>query len=155
MSSQFPQVVDAADQPINTSALDQIIGYRLRRAQLYIFQQFANRFAEYDLRPAEYSALSLIGANPGRKQTEIGATLGIKRANFVALINGLDQRGLTVRRQQPADRRSHALYLTPAGEEFMAQVNQVQADFEAHCVRRLGGIEARGQLLALLEKLGG
>ena len=32
--------------------------------------------------------LALIAANPGSKQTEIGEALGIKRANFVALITG-------------------------------------------------------------------
>jgi len=145
----------AADGPIATSPLDQVIGYRLRRAQLHVFQQFMDHFAELELRPAEYSTLRLIGDNPGRKQSEIAEILGIKRANFVALINGLDQRGLTVRRQQPGDRRSHALYLTPHGEAFAHRANQVQADFEAHCVERVGGTAARDQLLTLLERLGG
>ena len=145
----------AADRPIDTAPLNQVIGYRLRRAQLYVFQQFIDRFAEFELRPAEYSALSLIGDNPGRKQSEIAQILGIKRANFVVLINGLDQRGLTVRRQQPGDLRSHALFLTPKGKAFVQRANEVQAEFEAHCIQRLGGVSARDQLLALLEKLGG
>jgi DNA-binding MarR family transcriptional regulator len=140
-------------QRFDPSSVNDIIGYRLRRAQLRIFQKFITRFAEFDLRPAEYSVLALIAANPGSKQTEIAEALGIKRANFVALINGLEKRGLTERRQPAGDRRSNALFLTPSGEEFVAKANATQADFEAECVAKLGGQKARDQLMALLDML--
>jgi len=140
-------------QRFDSSSVNDIIGYRLRRAQLRIFQQFIARFAEFDLRPAEYSVLALIAANPGSKQTEIAEALGIKRANFVALINGLEKRGLTERRLPEGDRRSNALFLTPPGEEFVARANAAQAEFEAECVARLGGPKARDQLVALLDML--
>ena len=136
-----------------TGAVSAIIGYRLRRAQLHIFQQFIARFAALDLRPAEYSVLVLIGDNPGSKQTEIAQALGIKRANFVALINGLERRGLTERRQVQGDRRSNALFLTAQGEQMMADANSAQAAFEAECVERLGGERARDQLMDLLNRL--
>ena len=97
--------------------------------------------------------LALIEANPGSKQTEIGEALGIKRANFVALINGLEARGLTERRQPAGDRRANALHLTQAGMAFIARANAVQAEFEAEMVESLGGPAARDQLLALLDRL--
>ena len=137
----------------DTGAVSGIIGYRLRRAQVAVFQQFMSRFAEFGLTPAEYSVLALIGANPGSKQTEIGDALGIKRANFVALINGLDQRGLTERLEAAGDRRSNALHLTAEGEALIARANKVQSDFEAEMVERLGGTKARNQLLQMLDKL--
>jgi DNA-binding MarR family transcriptional regulator len=130
-----------------------IIGYRLRRAQLSVFQQFMARFAEFGLTPAEYSVLALIGTNPGSKQTEIGDALGIKRTNFVALMNSLEQRGLTERQQLAGDRRANALHLTKAGTEFVARANAAQAQFEAEMVEQLGGPKARDQLLTLLDKL--
>jgi DNA-binding MarR family transcriptional regulator len=140
-------------QRFEAAAVNGIIGYRLRRAQLAVFQEFMVRFAEFDLRPAEYSVLALIDANPGSKQTQIAEALEIKRANFVALIKGLDERGLTERRQPAGDRRSNALFLTPKGKEFIARANAAQAAFEAECVARLGGEKARDQLMALLGKL--
>jgi DNA-binding MarR family transcriptional regulator len=140
-------------QRFDPSSVNDIIGYRLRRTQLRIFQRFIARFAKYDLRPAEYSVLALIAANPGSKQTEIAEALGIKRANFVALINGLEKRGLTLRRQPAGDRRSNALFLTPSGEQFVARANAAQAEFEAECVAKLGGQKARDQLMALLDML--
>ncbi|HEV2514068.1 MAG TPA: MarR family winged helix-turn-helix transcriptional regulator [Devosia sp.] len=140
-------------QSFDTGAVSGIIGYRLRRAQVSVFQQFMARFAQFGLTPAEYSALALIGANPGSKQTQIGEALGIKRANFVTLINALEERGLTERRQPAGDRRANALFLTEAGEAFVAKVNAVQAQFEAEMVEQLGGQKARDQLVALLDRL--
>jgi DNA-binding MarR family transcriptional regulator len=137
----------------DTGTVSGIIGYRLRRAQVAVFQQFMTRFAEFGLTPAEYSVLALIAANPGSKQTEIGEALGIKRANFVPLINGLEQRALTERHASPGDRRSNALYLTAAGENLLARANAVQAEFEAEMVERLGGTRARNQLLQMLDRL--
>ena len=42
--------------------MDTIIGYKLRRAQLYVFQDFIASFAKLKLRPAEFSVLTLIAA---------------------------------------------------------------------------------------------
>lgn len=137
----------------DTGSVSGIIGYRLRRAQVGVFQQFMARFAEFGLTPAEYSVLTLIGANPGSKQTQIGEALGIKRANFVTLINALEARGLTERRQPTGDRRANALFLTEAGEVLVAKANAVQAQFEAEMVEQLGGQKARDQLVALLDRL--
>lgn len=138
----------------DTGTVSGIIGYRLRRAQVAVFQQFMTRFAEFSLTPAEYSVLALIGANPGSKQTAIGDALGIKRANFVTLIDGLEDRQLTERREADGDRRSNALFLTAAGEKLVARANAVQAEFEGEMVERLGGPKARDQLLTLLNRLG-
>lgn len=140
-------------QPLATDAVDTIIGYRLRRAQLAVFQRFSERFATLDLRPAEYSALTLIAANPGRKQTEIAEILGIKRANFVSLINGLHARGLTESRRPQTDRRAHALFLTPDGQALLDKATALQTAFEADCVERLGGAANRDRLMELLAKL--
>ncbi|WP_417579580.1 MarR family winged helix-turn-helix transcriptional regulator [Pelagibacterium sp.] len=144
----------APDQAIlETGSTTDIVGYRLRRAQLSVFQRFLAAFESLDLRPAEYSALALIGDNPGRKQTEIAEILGIKRANFVALINSLEGRALTERRTADGDRRANALYLTAEGTRFLARARAVQDEFEADCVARLGGNKARDTLLELLSKL--
>lgn len=142
-----------ARKRFKTDNVSGIVGYRLRRAQMHVFQQFNLHFAEFDLRPAEFSVLTLIGDNPGSKQTEIAHALGIKRANFVALINGLDARGLTERRLPAGDRRSHALFLTDQGQRFMVKVEKAQAEFEDMWVKKLGGAGTRDQLLALLDRL--
>ena len=148
-----PPKAKVARRRFRNEVVTEIVGYRLRRAQVQVFQEFNARFAAFDLRPAEYSALALIAANPGSKQIEVATALGIKRANFVALINMLEARDLIERRQPANDRRSHALFLTSVGASVMAKLDVAQAQFEADCVARLGGMAERDQLMELLTRL--
>jgi DNA-binding MarR family transcriptional regulator len=149
----LPAVPQAPDRSLRTEATTGIVGYRLRRAQLAVFQRFLAEFEDLDLRPAEYSVLVLIDENPGRKPSEIAEVLGIKRANFVSLINGLEDRGLTERRLTPGDRRANALHLTARGRTFLNKARVTQDAFEAACVKRLGGPAERDRLLELLDRL--
>lgn len=134
-------------------AMQEIIGYQLRRAQLVVFQDFLDTFSQIKLRPAEFSVLTLIAQTPGQKQTEIAEQLGIKRANFVALMDGLEKRGLAERRKAEADKRSHSLHLTPEGVEFTRKMVTLWNTHEQRMIDRLGGAAERDTLLALLDRL--
>jgi DNA-binding MarR family transcriptional regulator len=137
---------------LDLSALSAIVGYPLRRAQLAVFDDFNRRFAALKLSPAQYSALVVIGANPGRNQSEIAAALGILRPNFVAMIDELERRRLAERLRTPSDRRSRVLALTAAGAALVARARSVQAEQEKE-VERLIGRDGRERLLAALTRL--
>ncbi len=77
----------------------------------------------------------------------------LKRANFVALMDGLEARGLADRRKGGADRRSHALHLTPEGERFVRKMLAVWHEHEDRMVDRLGGPQERDRLIELLDRL--
>lgn len=134
-------------------ALEAIIGYRLRRAQLYVFQDFIESFARMKLRPAEFSVLSVMARRPGLKQTEIAEELGIKRANFVALMDSLEKRGLAERRKADTDKRSHSLHLTPEGVKFVRKMMAVWTAHEDRLVEKLGGSKERDRLIELLDRI--
>lgn len=138
---------------LDTASTAGIIGYRLRRAQLSVFQKFLATFDTLKLRPADYSVLVLIADNPGRKQTEIAEVLGIKRTNFVTLVHGLEDRGLVERTPSSTDKRANALHLTTEGVAFLAHARRVHEAMEQELIDRLGGDKERTQLLALLDQL--
>ncbi len=140
-------------EELHTGATSSIIGYRLRRAQLSVFQRFLSVFEDLKLRPVEYTVLVLISDNPGRKQTEIAEELGIKRANFVPLVHGLEERGLVERIPSDADKRANALHLTADGHSFIAHARKVHDTMEEDLVARLGGEKGRKALLDLLDRL--
>jgi len=141
------------EQPASLPPLEKMIGYKLRRAQLAVFQDFLSAFSKMRLRPAEFSVLALIAETPGRKQSEIAERLGIKRANFVAVMDGLERRGLAVRRKAESDRRSHSLHLTPEGRRFVNKMGAVWAKHESRMTERLGGLEEKDRLLELLDRM--
>lgn len=140
--------VDSGLPPLSTA-----IGYKLRRAQLLVFQDFHETFAPLKLRPTEFAVLTLIATTPGQKQTEVAEQLGIKRANFVALMDSLENRNLAERRKGDIDRRSHSLHLTDKGREFVSQMNRLWEQHENRVVRQLGGMENRDRLIQLLDQL--
>ena len=152
-----PAERDDAGEPssageIDLAELTGVVGYVMRRAQLAIFEDFIARFAALDLKPAQYSALLVIGRNPGRKQSEIAASLGIQRPNFVAMLDELERRGLAERVRSVTDRRSHAIVLTDEGRSLLERALAVQAEQEAIIDDRLGP-GGREALVALLRRL--
>lgn len=134
---------------VDLSALTGIVGYPLRRAQMAVFEDFARRFAPLDLTPAQYSTLVAIGDNPGRRQSDIAAALGIQRPNFVSMMDELERRGLATRIRSGSDRRSNALALTPEGAALLEKAREVQIGQEAAIDKLLGPGERR----ALVETL--
>lgn len=123
---------------IALGALDQHLGYLVRRLQVWIFQDFIRTLDEIDIRPAQYSVLTVIGANPGLSQADLAGTLGIERARLVRLLDLLEQRSLIRRLPSPRDRRAHALQLTPEGQKLLKRAKALATTHEARLAERLG-----------------
>lgn len=136
------------DLPCTTSLLD----FKLRRAQLLAFQDFSESLSQLKIRPAEFSVLAMIAQHPGQKQTTIAEMLGIKRANFVFLMDSIESRGLAVRRKEKNDRRSHSLYLTDEGIRFVKKMTSLWQEHEKRLVAKLGGRDNLNRLIDLLDR---
>ena len=149
---------DLAEGVVNTGRhvdlgpLTEYIGYALRRASMAAVGEFLEAFQEVELRPTQFAVLTLIAGNPGVRQTEVCAALGIQKANFVPLLNELERRGLAVRKSVAGDRRSSALHLTPLGNTTLQRARNIHEVYESRFVTRLGK-RGRDQLLALLNKV--
>jgi DNA-binding MarR family transcriptional regulator len=134
--------IDRANAPeaatIDFGPLAERLGYVLRRAQIAVFRDFFAAFAPFEIKPAQYSILTVIERNPGLKQTQVCDALGIKRTNFVAMIDELEGRGLVRRDEAPADRRSYALVLTPVGTALMPKLHDTSAAHEQRLIVALG-----------------
>ena len=139
-------------QTIDLGPLPVLIGYVLRRAQLAVFQDFFAAFAPFDIRPAQFSVLTVIERNPGLTQTQVAEALGIKRTNFVGMLDALEARGLTERRPAARDKRSYALYLTAEGAVLMRRLKPVLKAHETRVVAKVGE-DGRATLIALLQEI--
>ena len=135
---------------IDLDVLDRHLGYLVRRFQVWVFQDFIRTLEEIDIRPAQYSVLVIIGANPGLSQSDLADTLGIERARLVRLLDRLERRGLTRRLRSPRDRRSHALQLTAEGQRVLKRAKALAAEHEARLGKRLG-LEPRQAMLEFLK----
>lgn len=137
---------------IDFGGLDTHVGYAVRRAQVAVFQDFLRSVANTGIRPAQFSILTVIAANPGLKQADVSRALGIERGRLVLVLNELEKRGLARRAASDIDRRSHALHLTPKGERLLAQLNLSIGEHERRMSAKLGP-EDKARLLDLLKRL--
>ena len=124
--------------PLSLGMLDGHLGYYLRRAQIWIFQDFIRTLEGLDLRPAEFSVLAVIGGNKGLSQADVAQRLGIERARLVRLLDRLEKRGFTQRLPSATDRRSHVLRLTPSGQQILKRAKALVMVHEGRLIERLG-----------------
>src|SRR5438034_5691794 len=125
------------DDEIGLDALAGHAGYAVRRFQIWIFQDFIRTLSAVDIRPTQYSVMTVIGANPGLSQMAVAKRLGIERARLVHLLNSLEQRKLVKRVQSATDRRSHALHLTAQGKEQLRRFKRLAAEHERHVAGKI------------------
>jgi DNA-binding MarR family transcriptional regulator len=138
---------------LDIGVLNDHLGYFIRRLQIWVFQDFIRTLAPIEIRPAQYSVLVVIDANPGLSQSDLADRLGIERARLVRLLDKLERRGLTRRLKSRTDRRSHALRLTREGRQTLRQANMLAARHEAQLVEKLGS-ERRKLLMSVLKHFG-
>ncbi len=142
----------AAVDRIDSRYLESLIGYNARRAPLAVINVFLDRMAVYELRPVDFSALSLIRHNPGITSRQLCGALGVLPPNLVGMINRFEKRGLVLRRPHPNDGRAQGLHLTDPGETLMAQAEHTACELEKDVAHRLTQRE-RDTLMALLQKI--
>lgn len=144
----MPEVVDQID----TSVLEQLLGYNARRASLAVIGQFLEDMAEFNLRPVEFSVLTLIASNPGITARQLCQQLALLPPNLVGLLNALVKRDLIRREPHASDRRATALHLACGADKLVkkAQSRALQSDEKV-----LGHLTAaeRQTLIALLKKV--
>jgi DNA-binding MarR family transcriptional regulator len=140
------------DDPVDVAALSGTLGFALRRAQAAVARDLTARFAAEGVRPMQFAVLSLLQANPGLRQNQASAALGIQRTNLVPLLDELERRGLAERRRVDGDRRAAAVFITPAGEAIRERLAAAARAHEDRFAARLGGAN-REVLVGLLSRL--
>ena len=139
-------------EKIDTSYLETLLGYNARRAALVIIELFLKRMAVYDLRPVDFSVLSLITHNPGISSRQLCSELNILPPNLGGMINTLEKRELILRQPHPSDGRVIGLHLSKLGMKLMKDAEQTAMELENEAASKLTATE-RKTLMRLLQKI--
>ena len=137
---------------VDAGFLESLIGYNARRAALAVIEVFLQRMVVYELRPVDFSVLSLIGHNPGITSRQLCTTLGILPPNLVGIINTMARRELVTRRPHPHDGRAVGLHLTAKGLKLMREAERTAARLEVEVTSSLSTAESKA-LISLLKKV--
>lgn len=151
-SDVSPALVPGTVDELDTRYLETLLGYNARRAALSVIAVFLRRMEPYDLRPVDFSVLTLIAHNPGVTSRQLCAALDILPPNLVGMIKNLNQRGLVERRTHPTDRRAQGLYLSAAGEALQRNAQRTASQLEQDMTTGLTSAEMQ-TLNQLLRKV--
>jgi DNA-binding MarR family transcriptional regulator len=151
MRSLVKNPTPSVDQ-VDTSYLETLIGYNARRAALAVIAQFLERMAIYDLKPVDFSVMSVVVHNPGVTSRQLCAALNILPPNLVGLVQSLESRGLLERLPHPHDGRAMGLHPTDKGLELMEKAEATASELEMNIGSKLTPNQVQN-LVTLLQKI--
>ena len=101
---------------LSEAPLRRLVGYQLAQATITTSQVFeAQAGRPCDLRPVEFTILTLIQENPDVSASQLARALAVTAPNIKLWIDRLAQRGLVERVPSPTDRRALHLRTTARG----------------------------------------
>ncbi len=145
------KTVPAVDD-VDMSYLETLIGYNARRAALAVIGKFLEQMAVYDLKPVEFSVMSVVLHNPGVTSRQLCAALDILPPNLVGLIQLLETRGLIERKPHPYDGRAVGIHPTNEGEALMMKAEVTAKELEMNVGSKLTPNQVQ-TLVTLLQKI--
>jgi DNA-binding MarR family transcriptional regulator len=128
------------------------LAFLLSQVGAHSSAKFAERLTPLNLTPPHAGILRVIEQADGLSQQALGGKLGIFPSRLVLVLDELEKRGLVERRDNPADRRSYALYLTAAGRASLEQIGRIAREHQDAICAALDESE-RAQLAGFLKRI--
>jgi DNA-binding MarR family transcriptional regulator len=126
--------------------------FLLAQVGAHAASKFAERLEEQKLAPPHAGILRILGSTPAITQQALATALRMVPSRLVALLDDLEARGLTERRENPDDRRSYALHLTEKGRSALKTIGQISREHQRVLLAALSEEEQR-QLAVLLQRV--
>ena len=132
--------------------LSRRLTYLLKRAALELEELHQQHLAPAGISARELGVLLLLNAREPESQQQAASRLGVDRTTMVALIDGLEDKGLVARRPDAGDRRRNVIELTKAGLATLARATPASDAAERQLLAGLTKTEA-AQLRDLLSRI--
>ena len=127
------------------------IGFLLAQLGAHATAVFAELTAPLGITPSEAGVIRIIGRSPGISQRELATRLGIVQSRVVALLDRLEQAGLSTRTRRPGDRRVQEVELTDAGRTLLGRLRDAAEAQEAKLTEGLDEKRKRELYTLLLD----
>lgn len=103
-------------------SVDSEITWLLHRAAQRMRGVTGEQAEGHGIQLRDYIVLSALDKTPHLTQVELAKSLGLDKTTLMTQLDGLERRGLVVRRSDPHDRRTRIPEITKAGNALRAQV---------------------------------
>jgi DNA-binding MarR family transcriptional regulator len=142
-----------ARRGLHLGPLARLVGFRLRRAQLTVYEDFQRDAPVPQLAPGQLGILVIIDENPDMTQQQLCEGIGVDKSTFAISLDRLADRGLLRRVRSEDDRRRNSLRLTAKGKATLRAMILHAERHERRVFAKLSAAE-REQLMELLKKIG-
>ncbi len=129
---------------------DKALGMKVMRLSRMLRLRFDRRVVPLGLTRAQWQTIACVRRRPGATQREVAALLEVGEVTVGRSIDKLVEAGWVERRADPADRRAHRIWLTPAIEPLIDELTRIGVEEEEAA---LAGFDA-GERAALYAMLG-
>lgn len=120
----LPQALTPAGR-LEEAQLQMVLGYQLAQAAIVTDAIFRNQVGEpLELRPVEYTVLTLIAENPGGSSARLARALAVTPPHITAIVDRLVARGFVQRKASDEDRRAQTLTATRSGAELVRKATE-------------------------------
>jgi DNA-binding MarR family transcriptional regulator len=144
--------VPGPDRRLADSALADDPVFLLARASALAIAAGNANLAEHGLKARSYAVLALAASDARPTQRELAEFLRLDPSQVVALVDGLQARGLVRREPDPSDRRANVVVITDEGREMFARA-RISAQAVEQQLHRALGDESRALVMDVLRAL--
>lgn len=132
--------------------LNRQLGFLLKDITRRYTRRFEERAQVLSLTLPQCRALVYLESNQGVSQKRLSELTELDPMTLVRILDRMEADGWVQRRFDPADRRAHALWLTPKSKPVLDHIGHVIAETRAETLHGLAN-EERARLLELLERV--
>ncbi len=119
------------------------LGFLLKHAQIELAALSEPALRPFGISGRELAVLSVLADGGSLSQHQAARRLAIDRTTMVALLDGLEAKGLVERRPHPGDRRRNVVEPTAEGRRVMDEALRATRDAERRLLAPLGDAEAK------------
>ena len=130
------------------------IGLELARAARTVSRAFDDALAAAGGSLPVWLVLLNLKTRQVSSQRDLAEAVGVREATLTHHLNAMDTQGLVTRTRDPANRRTHIVELTPAGEEAFLRLRGAATAFDHRLRNGLTDLDLDG-LVAMLGRLAG
>lgn len=127
-------------------------GHLIRRLQQISVAIFMAETGRLGITPVQYSALLAVRNHPGIDQTKLMQIVAFDRSTIGEVVERLRAKNLVRRAVSAKDRRARVLYVTPSGEQLLAQIEPRDLAVQRQILEPLNKSE-RKDFLRMMQKL--
>src|SRR3954453_11608167 len=113
------------------------LAYLLKRAFVDLEKLHQEHLAPSGINSRELAVLLLLDGREPESQQQAASRLGVDRTTMVALLDGLEDKGLVARRPDAHDRRRNVVALTGAGAATLARATRASDEAEQRLLAEL------------------